>query len=500
MSVITAWGPFVITILYTVVACILGYNAKGKLDMDKVENWSSSGNTLGIIVMIFLTGAGNVSSYTFLGAPGWGYSRGVACLYVVIYMAFIVYSCYLMSPRVNRLAVKSGYRTQAEGIGARFEYPFLRILCGIVGAFAVIGNSLVQVIGSGNILYVMSHGAIPLWLGELIIVSAIAFYVYKSGLRAIGWTNVLQGVLMFCLSILVGLFVLYTAMGNFSIGDAFRTLQEVSPQHLTLPGAMDNFPPVYWTTSILISIFSFWPQFWVWASGAKDEDTARRQYLYVPVFYFVMIPMMIVGLVCVFAFTEFNGESTDQVALQYCLDNLPWWITGLLGAGILAASQSSAEPQFHTSTFTLTHDVIAPAAKLTPEKEGKLQRKLLLVVIFLIAYPLSVTNPGELVNILLVCYGFIGQLFPCMLGVLCWPRATKAGAIAGLASGVLVVALFNIVWPNPLFVHAGIWGLLVNLPVFIIVSLFTKPSSEETLRKFFPDYIMDQLYEEVEEA
>ncbi len=60
MSVITTWGPFVITILYTVVACILGYNAKGKLDMDKVENWSSSGNTLGIIVMIFLTGAGNV--------------------------------------------------------------------------------------------------------------------------------------------------------------------------------------------------------------------------------------------------------------------------------------------------------------------------------------------------------------------------------------------------------------------------------------------------------
>ena len=209
---------------------------------------------------------------------------------------------------------------------------------------------------------------------------------------------------------------------------------------------------------------------------------------------------MIVGLVCVFAYTDFNGESTDQVALQYCLDNLPWWLTGLLGAGILAASQSSAEPQFHTSTFTLTHDVIAPAAKLSPEKEGKLQRKLLLAVIFLIAFPLSVTNPGELVNILLVCYGFIGQLFPCMLGVLCWPRATKAGAVAGLASGVFVVAIFNIIWPNPLYIHAGIWGLMVNIPIFIIVSLVTKPASEETLRKFFPDYIMDQLYEESEAA
>ena len=121
----------------------------------------------------------------------------------------------------------------------------MRILCGIVGAFAVIGNSLVQVIGSGNILNVMSHGAIPLWLGELIIVSAIAFYVYKSGLRAIGWTNVLQGVMMFCLSILVGLFVVYTAIGNLNIAEAFKTLQETSPQYLTLPGAMNNFPPIY---------------------------------------------------------------------------------------------------------------------------------------------------------------------------------------------------------------------------------------------------------------
>lgn len=139
----------------------------------------------------------------------------------------------------------------------------------------------------------MSHGAILLWLGELIIVTAIAFYVYKSGLRAIGWINLLQGVMMFCRSILVGLFVIYTALVNFSISKAFHTLQQVSPQHLTLPGATDNFPPIYWTTSILISIFSFWLQFWVWAVGAKDKDTARRQYLYVPIFYFVTVLMLL---------------------------------------------------------------------------------------------------------------------------------------------------------------------------------------------------------------
>ena len=36
---IATWGPFVLTILYTVAACVLGYSAKGRLNMDKVENW-----------------------------------------------------------------------------------------------------------------------------------------------------------------------------------------------------------------------------------------------------------------------------------------------------------------------------------------------------------------------------------------------------------------------------------------------------------------------------
>lgn len=494
---IQTWGPFIITICYTVVACILGFSAKGKLDMNRVENWSASGNTMGLIVMIFLTGAGNVSAYTFLGSPGWAFAKGVPVFYVIMYMVLMVYTMYLIGPRVNRLARETGYRTQAEGIGFRFESKGLRILCACVGAFAVVGNSLVQIIGCGHILNVMSHGVVPMWLGELIILCAIAFYVYNSGLRAIGWTNVMQGVVMFTLSILICLFVMYTAIGSFSVADAFRTLAETSPEHLTLPGKLGDFAPSFWTSSILISAVSYWPQFWIFAAGGKDEDTVRRQYMYVPVFYFVMIPMIVVGFICVFAMPEYTGEM-DKAALTYCLENLPWWLVGLLGAGILAAAQSSAEPQLHTPAYTITHDVIAPLTNMSPEKEGKFQRKLFLVVVFLIAYPLALTNPAELVYILLVCYGFIGQLFPCMLGVFCWPRATKTGAIAGLVGGVIVVALCNIVWSNPMGIHAGIWGMMVNLPLFIIVSLCTKPASEETLRKFFPKHIMDNLYEEAE--
>jgi SSS family solute:Na+ symporter len=489
-----AWGPFVLTVSYTLVSIILGCSAKGKLNMKQVENWSRSGNTLGLVVMVFLTGAGNISAYTFLGAPGWSFSRGVAAFYVVVYLAFMLYTSYLVSPRIAVLAKKENLGTSAEAIGVRFESQGLRILCGVVGAIGTVGLSLVQIIGCGYILNIMSNNVVPLWLGELIIVIAIAIYVFTSGLRAIGWTNVMQGILMFSVSCLVGVFVIVTVIGRFSPGEVFKTLAASFPESLTLPGKAGNFPPSLWTTSILISIFTVWPQYWIMAAGGKSVDVVRKQHIYVPIFYFVMIPMIIVGFTCVFAFPEYTGPS-DQVALSFIYKNLPWWLVGLVGAGILAASQSSAEPMFHTAAYGLSHDVVVPLTKIDNVKEGRLQRYILLIVMFAIALPLAIKNPAELIYIYLVAYGFVGQLFPGFLGIFVWPRATKAGILAGVISGVVLVALFNFVWPNPLNVHAGIWGLLLNIPVFIIVSLFTKPAKKATLSRFFPDYIMDQLYE-----
>lgn len=493
MEFLHNWGPLIICLSYTAVATILGFSAKGKLDMNKVDNWSRSGNTMGLIVMIFLTGAGNVSAYTFLGAPGWGFSKGVAVFYVVVYLSFMAYTSYFMAPRVTKLATEHGLGTQASAIGIRFESRFLRILCGIVGAIAVCGNSLIQIIGCGNILNVMSHGVIPYWAGQAIILLAISFYIYNSGLRAIGWTNVLQGLMMFTLSILCCLFVIYSIQGNMNFGDAFRELLQESPQHLTLPGVDGSMPEIFWTTSILISIFTFWPQYWTFAAGSKNEDVCRKQYTYLPVFYFVMVPMIIVGFLCVCNYSDYDGVS-DNVALAFCQENLPWWMVGLLAAGILAASQSSAEPMLHTPAYLISFDVIGTAKKWDDYKVGKYQRIIFLIITWCVAYPLALSYPTDLPTILLICYGFIAQLFPCMIGVLAWPRGTKYGAIAGLVAGVICVILCNFVWPNPFGIHAGIWGFMFNIPVFIIVSIVTKPASEETLSMFFDKSILDRFY------
>ncbi len=487
-------APFLITISYLVISTYLGITAKGKLDMSVQENWATAGNSLGLFALVFLIGAGNVSAYTFLGSPGWAWAKGVPALYVVVYLCTMALTAYLLNPRVSILNQKYNIMTEPEGFGIRFESKALRILSAVVAVIASIGAAMVQAIGVGYILNVMSGGRIPQGLGTLIVLVCICCYVFSSGLKAIGWTNVLQGALMFVLSFIIGFYLLNQTTGGLSFQAMFDRVVEISPAHLTLPGALGDMPVKFWVTSILISTVSYWPQYWLWSTSGKSPELIRRSATLTPLYYFVMIPMIFVGFMCVYAFPDAaaQGIPMDKVALTYSMQHLPWWMMGLLGAGVLAASQSTCESQYHSATLAISHDIIAP---LNPKvNEGKLQRYLLWVVIIGIAFPLALWNPSNLVYILLVAYGFMGQIFPLIIGMFIWPRMTTAGAFAGLLAGSVVVALFNIVWPNPLGIHAGIWALMINIPVNVIVSLCTKPNSEKTLRMFFDDKFMDLAY------
>lgn len=488
--------PFIITASYTVVAIILGFRAKGNADMSKLENWGNSGNTIGFLVMFFLIGAGQVSAFTFMGAPGWAVSRGVAALYVVVYLALMNFTIYLVNPRITDLAANKGLLTQAQTFGVRYESNVVRAVGAIVGSVALIAYAEVQIVGCGYVLNVMSGGHLPTWLAEVLILCAIFAYVFRSGIKAVGFTNVLQGVLMFIISFTVCIWILVKFTGSALPGAAFETVKDQFPAALTLPGLADNYPPIYWSTSILVCMVSIWPSFWVMASSGKDPEESRKGTSFVPIYQLVMVPMIIVGFVCLFSM-DLTDVPADKAALTLAMDSLPWWLVGLLGAGTLAAAQSSSEPLFQTLAFTWTHDVFGPLCKWDQEKQGKIQRWLLLPFMFGIVLPLSITNPAQLVNILLVGYGFLAQIFPMHLGIWIWPRATKAGAMAGMLVGSAVTILFSF---GPLAnyhgIHGGIYGLIVNIILLVVISLATKPAKRETLDLFFSKEFLDSAYEE----
>src|SRR5699024_280644 len=156
---------------------------------------------------------------------------------------------------------------------------------------------------------------------------------------------------------------------------------------------------------------------------------------------------------------------------------------------------SSSEPCIHATALSYSKDVLQPLLKWDDETAGKWTRRLIFPIMAFIIAPISIMEPASLVYILLIGYGFIGQAFPSIVGMFFWPRATKQGAYWGLFGGFIITVLFSFVYTHPLGVHAGIWVLLVNMSIFVIVSLMTTPVSKKTIERFFPDMV-DELYED----
>ena len=80
----------------------------------------------------------------------------------------------------------------------------------------------------------------------------------------------------------------------------------------------------------------------------------------------------------------------------------------------------------------------------------------------------------------------MAQIFPLMFAAFYWPRATGAGALAGLVTGIAVNTFF-LIYPEhaPIAgLHEGIYGLAANVAVFVTVSLLTRPQAADRVRTY----------------
>jgi SSS family solute:Na+ symporter len=76
-------------------------------------------------------------------------------------------------------------------------------------------------------------------------------------------------------------------------------------------------------------------------------------------------------------------------------------------------------------------------------------------------------------------------VFPVLIAAFYWPRATAAGVSAGLVTGITVNMLFLLAPQlRPVPLHEGIYGLVANVLVLVVVSLLTRPVSDTRLRHY----------------
>ena len=171
---------------------------------------------------------------------------------------------------------------------------------------------------------------------------------------------------------------------------------------------------------------------------------------------------------------------------------LPYVVSGLVAAGGLAAALSTADGLLLTIANALAHDfyykLIDPTA--TTGRRVFLSKFLLVCAAITAAYVTSL-KPGDILFLVGAAFSLgASSFFPCLVMGIFWKRASKWGAIIGMAAG-LGICVYYMVTRYPFFginmplwfglspVSAGMFGLPVSMITIYIVSWLTPEPPKE---------------------
>lgn len=467
-----------ITVGYLVLVLIVGIMAK-RGQKSTLEQYVTGGRNIGSLVLFFIFGAEIFSAFTFLGAPSWSYTKGVPSLYIIAYLTLGVLVWWLMAPSISRDGRKKGFLTQAEYLSDRYPSKILALVIGLVSLGAMIPYLTIQISGAGLLFESATGGEMPFWAGALAATAVVATYVFVSGLNGIGWTNLMQGIMMVVIAWYLGLSVTDHYFGG--VGAMFEQLKERAPEYLAMPGA-ENMRWGTYSTAILVSTLGvvMWPHIFMKFYSADSTRTLKRVFVFYPLYGYILVPILFIGFAGVLLFEGQPLENADQVLLKIVVGEglFPPWVIGIVLSGALAAAMSTAANLAHASATILARDIIyrLPVGSRMSDSQLLILTKVGVIVVSLAAYALAMSKPASLVALLLGAYGIIVQLFPMLVGALWWKQASTKAAVYGLVVGSVLTLTFQLSdLSAPWGFDPGFFGLMINALIFFAVSKVSSP-------------------------
>ena len=476
------------------------------------------------------------TSWTFYGSVGRATSGGLSFLTIYIGPTLMLL-CVGVIIKMIRISKAQRITSIADFIASR--YGKSQLLAGLVTVIAVIGVvpyialQLKAVSASLQILFQTSGGEfLPGMIDSTFIIAALlALFTILFGTRHLDATERHEGmvaaiafeaVVKLAAFLAVGVFVTYGMFGGLS--DLFQRAA-ASPELARLL-QMDSSRAETWTALILLSGLAiiFLPrQFQIIVVENVDEAHLKRAVwlfpLYLVAINIFVLPLALGGLL------HFQGQgfNPDTFVLTLPLARGAESLALLVFIGGLSAATGMVIVETIALSTMVCNDLVMPwllrARWLGVGERKDLSgvllsiRRAAIILILLLGY-IYFRAAGEayaLVGIGLISFAAVAQFAPAMFGGMYWKQGTRAGAVAGLLGGFFVW-LYTLLLPSFAksgwiangFVEQGLWGIqalkaqalfglsgldeishslwwsfLVNIGLYVLVSLYSKPDAVE---------------------
>jgi SSS family solute:Na+ symporter len=429
--------------------------------------------------------ATQLSAITYVSIPATAYSQNWLtfigqCSIPIMVPLFIF--CYL--PFYRRLQLTTVYEY--------LEQRFHRVVRWY-GSLSFVGFQLARM---AMVVYLpaIALSAVTGWgVVPCILVMGIlsTLYTVLGGIEAVIWTDVLQ-VFVLWGGILVAAVLAVSGAGGWEV------TQQITSQYEKWQWFEGStHPAVMSTWAILIG--SCFLQFGPYTTDQAvvqrylttphERDAARGLWLNA----ILAIPFSIVFFaVGTFLFAYFHetpgdldvGMQNDRVLPLFVLQQLPVGLSGLVIAGIFAASMSTMDSSIHSIATTLSHDfykIWRPNA--SPQASLRVARILTLVAGVAGTASALLLASMDIQSVFLFFQKALGLVSSALAGVfilgIFTRRANAAGALAGAASCVAVLYLAE-TQTDWVFYWHSVLGILTCVSVGYVASLLTPQLSRDT--------------------
>ena len=478
---------YVTLIGYLLFITWLGYyfSSKNKSSKDfflggqKIPFWAA-----GLSMM-----AAQVSAIGFMSIPAksfdtdWSYFAGVLTWFVVVPVVI-----YAFVPFYRRLHVTSAY----EYLEKRFN-KFIRLFI----AFLYLLFQLLGRLGAVIFLPAIALTAVTgmnITLCILIIGGLATLYTVLGGMRAVIWIDVIQAFVLFgaiflCIGYIIvsidgglgEIIQVANADGKFSFGRMDWDLTAAVFWVIVIGNIFNRIGGMATDQSVVQR----------YLTTRNEKETAKA--LWTDALVSIPWALCVFGLgTALYVFYKLNPEllspamTNDEIVPFFIGQNLPVGISGIVIAGIFAASMSSVDSSIHSSTTVIMRDFMQRhTSKITEKRKVGLARWITTVIGLLGTAIALVMTFFDINSVWDVILEFAGLFTGAMTGVFILgifsDKANGKGAITGAVASACILLIVKTFTPINFFLYSGIGIISCVIIGYLASFLFKSTKSTKGL-------------------
>ena len=471
---------------------------------NSVDDFYLGGRKLGPFVTAMSAEASDMSSWLLMGLPGVAYLSGLAeASWTAIGLAVGTYLNWLIvARRIRRYSNHLDAITVPQFFSKRWGDD--RNLLSAIAAVVII-IFFIPYLASGfsacGKLFASLFGT-SYMTAMLISAAVIVIYTVMGGFLAASFTDLIQSIIMTVALIVVLSFGVAQAGGLDAVMDNARSLAgylSLTQTHDAVTGGASSYSLLTICSLLAWGLGYFgMPHILLRFMAIEEEKklalSRRVATVWVVISMGVAIFIGVVGngMTKAGAMEQLADSETIIVQIASLISHYGVFaalIAGVILAGILAATMSTADSQMLAASSSVSQNLLVEFfhLKITGRKSVVVARSTMVVIALVAAFLARDPNSSVFRVVSFAWAGFGAAFGPVVLFGLFWRRSNKWGALAGMVVGGAMV----FIWKYGIATLGGAFAIYELLPAFIaasiaivVVSLLTEKPSGEIERIF----------------